>query len=94
MIKKLKISLLALCTVLVSSCELDLLDNPSAVTTSNTDINYLLNQIQVSFPGHFNQFSDPDMRLIRMINQGAAFYDNAVSPGGLDGNWNTAYATI
>jgi hypothetical protein len=94
MIKKLKISLLALCTILVSSCELDLLDNPSAVTTSNTDINYLLNQIQVSFPGHFNQFSDPDMRLIRMINQGAAFYDNAVSPGGLDLNWNTAYATI
>lgn len=94
MIKKLKISLLALCTILVSSCELDLLDNPSAVTTSNTDINYLLNQIQVSFPSHFNQFSDPDMRLIRMINQGAAFYDNAVSPGGLDLNWNTAYATI
>lgn len=94
MIKKLKISLLALCTVLVSSCELDLLDNPNAVTTNNTDLNYLLNQIQVSFPGHFNQFSDPDMRLVRMINQGAAFYDNAVSPGGLDGNWNTAYANI
>lgn len=94
MIKKLKISLLALCTVLVSSCELDLLDNPNAVTTNNTDLNYLLNQIQVSFPGHFNQFSGPDMGLIRMINQGAAFYDNAVSPGGLDGNWTTAYAGI
>lgn len=94
MIKKLKISLLALCTILVSSCELDLLDNPNAVTTSNTDINYLLSQIQVSFPGHFNQFSDPDMRLTRMLNQGAAIYDNAVSPGGLDGNWNTAYANI
>ncbi|GAB2612074.1 hypothetical protein GCM10027035_05690 [Emticicia sediminis] len=94
MIKKLKITLLALCTVLVSSCELDLLDNPNAVTTSNTDINYLLNQIQVSFPGHFNQFSGADMGLIRMINQGAAFYDNAVTPGGLDGTWNTAYANI
>lgn len=94
MIKKLKISLLALCTVLVSSCELDLLDNPNAVTTNNTDINYLLNQIQVSFPGHFNQFSGADMGLIRMINQGAAFYDNAVTPGGLDGTWNTAYANI
>ncbi|MFN3489708.1 MAG: SusD/RagB family nutrient-binding outer membrane lipoprotein [Emticicia sp.] len=94
MIKKLKISLLALCTVLVSSCELDLLDNPNAVTTSNTDINYLLNKIQVDFPTHFNQFSDPDMRLVRMLNQGAAIYDNAVQPGGLDGNWNTAYAAI
>lgn len=94
MIKKLKISLLALCTVLVSSCSLDLLDNPNAVTTNNTDINYLLNNIQVSFAGHFNQFSDPGMRLTRMLNQGAAFYDNAVAPGGLDGNWNTAYAGI
>ena len=94
MIKNLKISLLALCTVLVSSCELDLLDNPNAVTTNNTDINYLLSQIQVSYPGHFNQFSDPDMRLTRMLNAGAAIYDNAVTPGGLDGNWNTAYANI
>jgi hypothetical protein len=94
MIKKIKLSVLVLCTVIVSSCKLDLLDNPNAVTTNNTDINYLLNQIQVSFPGHFNQFSDPDMRLTRMLNAGAAIYDNAVTPGGLDGNWNTAYANI
>ncbi len=94
MIKKLKIFLLALCAVLASSCELDLLDNPNAVTTNNTDINFLLNQIQVSFAGHFNQFSDPDMRLTRMLNAGAAIYDNAVTPGGLDRNWDTAYANI
>ncbi|MFN3851647.1 MAG: SusD/RagB family nutrient-binding outer membrane lipoprotein [Spirosomataceae bacterium] len=94
MIKKLKISLLALCTVLVSSCSLDLLDNPNEVTTNNTDINFLLQRIQADYRIHFNQFSDPGMRLTRMLNQGAAFYDNAVAPGGLDGNWNTAYAGI
>lgn len=94
MIKKLKISLFVLFTVFVSSCELDLLDNPNAVTTSNTNINYLLNQIELSLAGHFNQFSDPGMRLTRMLNQGAAIYDNAVSPGGVDGNWSTAYAGL
>ncbi|MBB5282656.1 hypothetical protein HNQ92_000777 [Rhabdobacter roseus] len=94
MINKVKHSLWALLLVVVSSCQLDLLDNPNAVTTSNTDINYLLNQIELSYAGHFNQLSDPGMRLTRMLNQGAAIYDNAVSPGGFDGAWNTAYAGI
>lgn len=86
--------MLAFCAILLSSCELDLLDNPNAVITSNTDINYLLSQVELSYPGHFNQVSDPGMRLTRMLNQGAAIYDNAVSPGGQDGTWNTAYAGI
>lgn len=94
MIKKIKISLLALLTIVVSSCELDLLDSPNAVTTSSTDINYLLNNIQISLAGHFNGFSDSGMRLTRMLNQGAAVYDNAITPGGQDGNWSTAYAGI
>lgn len=94
MIKKIKIILLALFTVSVSSCKLDLLDNPNAVTVGNTDVNYLASQIQVSYAGHFNQFSDPGMRLTRMLNAGAAIYDNSVNPGGLDGNWTTAYAGI
>ena len=94
MIKKIKIILLALFTVSVSSCKLDLLDNPNAVTVSNTDINYLASQIQVSYAGHFNQMSDPGMRLTRMLNAGAAIYDNAINPGGLDGTWSNAYAGI
>jgi hypothetical protein len=94
MIKKFKIILLALCTISVSSCKLDLLDNPNAVTTGNTDINYLASQIQISYAGHFNQLSDPGMRLTRMLNAGGAIYDNSVSPGGFDGTWTNAYAGI
>lgn len=94
MIKTFKLSILALCTVVVCSCELNLLDNPNAVTTSNTDINYLLSQIELSYAGHFNQITDPTMRLTRMLNQGSAIYDNAVSPGGGDGAWTTAYAGV
>lgn len=93
MIKRL-IPFLTLFSVLVSSCKLDLLDNPNAVTTNNTDINYLLNQVELSYRFHFDQVSDPGMRLTRMLNQGAAFYDNAVSPGSQDGTWSTAYAGI
>ena len=78
----------------MGSCKLDLLDNPNAVTTNNTDLNYLLNNIQVTLSGHFNNISDPGMRLTRMLNQGAAIYDNAVTPGGLGGTWSTAYAGI
>jgi hypothetical protein len=98
MIKKIKIILLALCTISVSSCKLDLLDNPNAVTTGNTDINYLASQIQISYAQHFTQVGDPGMRLTRMLNAGAAIYDNSVTPGGLDGNfgnlWTNAYAGI
>ena len=94
MIKKLNISILVLFMVVVSSCKLDLLDNPNAVTTNNTDINYLLNRIVLGYPGHFNQMSDPGMRLTRQLNAGAALYDNAVTPGGLDGTWNNAYANL
>ena len=94
MIKKLSIAFLAVAMVFVSACNLDLLDNPNAVTNQNTDLNYLLNRIQLDYATHFNQFSDPGMRLTRMLNAGAAIYDNAVTPGGRDGSWTTAYAGI
>ncbi|WP_044170897.1 SusD/RagB family nutrient-binding outer membrane lipoprotein [Flectobacillus major] len=94
MIKKIKIGLFVLSALIVSSCKLDLLDNPNAVTTNNTDINYLASQIQVTYAGHFNQVSDPGMRLTRVLHAGAAIYDNAVTPGGLDNTWTNAYAGI
>ncbi|AQG82679.1 hypothetical protein AWR27_24140 [Spirosoma montaniterrae] len=106
MFKPIKLFALALCAAVVSSCELNLLDNPNAVTAANTDINYLLSQIELNYAGqraggitpttlsHFNQLTDPTMRLVRMLNAGAAIYDNAVTPGSTDGAWTTAYAGI
>lgn len=94
MIHKIKISIFILFTVFVSSCELDLLDNPNAVTSSNTDLNYLLNNIQITYAGLYSGISDRGMRLTRMLNQGAAVYDNTITPGGEDGIWNTAYSGI
>jgi hypothetical protein len=94
MIHQLKFLCLALLVVVISSCELDLLENPNRVATSNADVNFILNRIELDYAVHFNQFSDPGMRLTRMLNQGAAIYDNAVGPGDSEGRWSTAYASI
>lgn len=77
---------------LASSCSLDLLDSPNSVTTGSTDMNFLLNNAQLAHRNAFNGFSDIGLRLTRMLNQGAVIYDNAVTPGGVDGIWNTTYA--
>ena len=94
MIHKIKMLFLILAVTVVSSCELDLLDNPNAVTVSNADINYLLNSVTTGYAGNFNGFSDPGMRLTRMLNQGSVIYDNAVSPGSSDGRWSSSYAGV
>ena len=92
--KQIGVSLLAVCMAVVSSCKLDLLDSPNAVTTSNTDVNYLLNSVELTYRSHFNGIGDSGMRLTRMLNLGSAIYDNAVSPGNYDGVWSTAYAGL
>ena len=94
MIHKIKMLFLILAVTVVSSCELDLLDNPNAVTVNNADINYLLNSVATGYAGNFNAFSDPGMRLTRMLNQGSVIYDNAVSPGSSDGRWSSSYSGV
>jgi Starch-binding associating with outer membrane/Susd and RagB outer membrane lipoprotein len=94
MIKKISILFGAIGILFLASCNLDLLDNPNAVNSSTTDLNYLLNKIQVDYATHFNNLSGPGMRLTRMLNQGAAIYDNAVTPSDNDFTWSNAYAGI
>lgn len=93
MIRYIKILSLVLAVTVLGSCELDLLDNPNAVTVNNADVNFLLNRIELAYSGNFNAFSDPGMRLTRMLNQGAAIYDNAVTPGN-NGPWFSSYSDV
>lgn len=93
MIRNIKIFFLVLAVTMLGSCELDLLDNPNAVTVNNADANFILNRIELAYSGNFNAFSDPGMRLTRMLNQGAAIYDNAVTPGN-NGPWNSSYSDV
>ncbi len=94
MIRKIKIFALLCVAFVAGSCELDLLENPNRVPVAGGDVNFFINRIALDFATHFNQYSDPAMRLTRMLNQGAAIYDNAVTPDGSNGRWSTAYAGL
>lgn len=94
MIRNIKMLFLVFAVSLVASCELDLLDNPNAVTANNANINFILNSIELNYAGNFNGFSDLGMRLTRMLNQPAAIYDNAVTPNSTNGLWTNSYAGI
>lgn len=94
MIRKIKGLVLIAMLGLFSSCELDLLDNPNAVTVNNADINFLLNAITTGYAGNFNSFSDPGMRLTRMLNSGSVNYDNAFAPSSSDGRWSSSYSGV
>lgn len=93
--KKLIYSLFLGCSlILVSSCELDLLDSPNAVSLSQADPNFLLNRIQIDLAGFFDAAGDGGQRLTRMINQDENTYETAYQPVSHDGIWNTGYANI
>lgn len=85
---------IALIVMVVSSCDLDLQDDPNAVTASTADLNLVLNRIQIDFAGFYNGTQDRGMRLTRMLNQGSNLYEQAYVPINFNGTWTTAYANI
>ena len=92
--KRIIVILLVLTGLAAPSCKLDLLDDPNNVTINNASPNFLLNSIQLSWAGFFNGTSDVGMRLTRMLNQGAAIYENTYPSPSTNGLWSTAYANI
>ena len=92
--RKIYTLLIALGVFLVSSCELDYLDNPNAVTESSTDPNFLLNRIQINFSDLFDNVATTGERLTRILNQGANTYETAYLPTSFDGAWNSGYADV
>ncbi len=85
---------IALSLVVISSCDLNLQEDPNAVTASTASLDLVLNRIQVDFVSFFNTTGDSGMRLTRMLNQGSNLYDQAYVPVGFNGIWTAAYANI
>lgn len=94
MFKKIKILAIACGLIVATSCELDLLDNPNAVTISSADNNFLLNRLQLDARNLFTTGSGFGMAMTRMINQGNNTYQAAYTPITPNGMWNNAYANI
>jgi len=84
----------ALCLLVVSSCELDLLDDPNAVTRGTANPDLVLNRIQLDFPNHYSGTSFLGMRLTRIMSQPTNLYEQAYIPVNFNGIWVTSYANL
>ncbi|MEY2949733.1 MAG: hypothetical protein RLZZ248_934, partial [Bacteroidota bacterium] len=81
----------------IFSCDmtdLELQDNPNAVTPENASINDLYNNIQLSFRNVFVSAQSAPGALARMYHQGSYLYLSATSPNTMNGLWNNAYSTL
>lgn len=85
---------IALSLLVVSACDLDLQEDPNAVTASTADLNLVLNRVQLDFKDFFNATGNNGMRLTRMLNQGSNLYEQAYVPVNFNGIWTNAYANI
>jgi hypothetical protein len=94
MTKKIKILLVAFGLVFATSCDLDRLDNPNAVTLSSADNNFLLNRLALDFRNFFATASGFGMELTRMMHLANDRYEVSFTLTTGNGMWNNAYANI
>ena len=66
--------------------------NPNSVDPSLANVDLLLNNVQVTFPGIFNTASDIGGQLTRQQIMFGPLYQNAYTPTTFDGIWNSAYS--
>jgi hypothetical protein len=71
-----------------------LLENPNAPSVNTADVDLLLNTVQLSFPGFFDDASNLGGQLTRQQTMFGPIYANAYSPGTSDGLWSTGYTSI
>lgn len=96
LINKLFILVLALGLV-TTSCEntdLDLLDNPNAITPDQASLNDLYNNIQLTFRGVFLGAQSNPGGIARMYHAGAFTYEAMTNQNTYNGLWNTVYAGL
>lgn len=92
------LALVFVCTgFLFYSCEttnLNLTQNPNALTPEQADVNFYLNAIQVDFGDLVERFGTTGSELTRIDYMYGRDYPNAYSPATFDGRWSLAYHSI
>jgi hypothetical protein len=75
--------------------ELDLLDNPNAVTPDRASLEDLYNGVQLNFGGFYQGMWFYTAGMSRMVAATGAYdYQSAYSPQSFNGTWNNAYAGL
>lgn len=78
-----------------NALELDLQDNPNAVTPENASVADLYNSVQLGFRNLFNTADGLTRPLMRMTSlTGGYQYINSFSPESFNGIWFTAYSDL
>lgn len=80
-----------------SSCEnleLDLLDNPNAITPENASLNDLYNSVQLGFRNAYLNAQGTPGAAARMYYAGGGTYEDFAPAETFDGLWNTVYAGL
>lgn len=78
----------------VMACDLDKLDNPNSVSPANSDVDYVLNQVQLSFANLFFGMSDYGMQMTRQQHFYGPTYEAGFNAQSFDGFWSTAYQGV
>jgi hypothetical protein len=85
---------LTLCVIAVSSCSLNLQEDPNAVQPDQVLPDLLLNTMQANVGGLFSGASGTGMAMTRLQNAGSSLYRTSTTPEGFNGLWSNAYANI
>ncbi|MFZ9980939.1 MAG: SusD/RagB family nutrient-binding outer membrane lipoprotein, partial [Cyclobacteriaceae bacterium] len=78
----------------VMACDLDKLDNPNAVSPANSDVDFVLNQVQLRFAGLFFGMSDYGMQMTRLQHFYGPTYEAGFNAQSFDGFWSAAYSGV
>ena len=78
-----------------TSCHLDDLENPNEVSIAGSDVDLLMNGIQLNFADFFHSAAGTVDPLVRMQAMSSGYsYQTAIAPTSLDNLWNLAYRGI
>ena len=81
----------------VTSCEtaeLDLTENPNALTPAQADPNFYLNEVQVKFARVVESLGETGAEVTRIENMNSRNYQNAYSAASFDNEWEDAYQEV
>jgi hypothetical protein len=83
--------------VVFNSCEtieLDLTENPNALTPSQADPDFLINGVQETFARTVEEAGEDMAEVTRIENMGSRDYQNAYSPANFDLIWERSYQEV
>lgn len=88
------LALFFISTLMFISCDtldLDLTENPNALSPNQADAGFFLNSIQINFAFWVNSMGDRGGELTRINYMNGRTYNNVYSPDSWNGLWSSAY---